>query len=120
MIKLLIYLFTAFLILMTIGCSYDNEIDYYGSMNCDLDNVTFNETIDPILERNCRSCHFSGNGTGIELSTYEDVGDLAENGKLLGSIKHQPGYDPMPQGGKLDDCTIEKIETWITNGYPNN
>lgn len=102
------------------SCSYDNEEDFYDQRNCDIEIITFSETIDPILDQNCKSCHYSGNGTGITLDTYDDIQDVAESGKLLGAIKHLPGYDPMPQGGKLDDCSINQIETWISNGIPNN
>ena len=112
--------FTFFALMLLYSCSYDNEEEYYGLNECDTTNVTFSETIDPIISRNCKSCHYEGNGTGITLVTYNNIQTVAESGKLLGALKHLPGYDPMPQGGKLDDCTINKIETWVNDGTPNN
>ena len=39
--------------------------------------------------------------------------------KLIGAIKHEPGFVAMPQsGGKLEDCDIEKMEAWIAAGAP--
>jgi hypothetical protein len=49
--------------------------------------------------------------------TFESVKKAATNGYLLGSIKHQKGYDAMPRGApKLTQETIDKIECWINNG----
>ncbi len=119
------YSFKAFaakilLIFAILSCSNDNEEEYYGQAECDTLNVSFSQIIDPIVERNCKSCHFSGNGTGVTLASYEDIKGAAENGSLLGAIKHETGYSPMPKGGKLDDCTIQKIEAWINKGKLND
>jgi hypothetical protein len=102
------------------SCSSDNFDDYYGK-NCDVDNVTYTSTIAPIIKNQCVSCHSStfSNG-GILLETYDDVKKQADNGNLLGVTKQLPGFSPMPQGGKLDECSILKIETWINNGALNN
>lgn len=104
------------------SCTYDNEEEYYGN-TCDTLNVTFNQTIKPILDINCVSCH---NGTisngGVNLDNYSNVKALADNGKLLGVIDHQPGFKSMPPApaSKLDDCTIDKIENWLKEGAQNN
>lgn len=105
---------------LAISCTKENAQEYYGGINCDTLNVSFSATVDPIMERNCKGCHFTGNGTGVTLASYNDIKNAADNGKLLGTIKHLPGFSPMPQGSKLDDCTISKIETWINNGAPND
>ncbi|WP_430933722.1 hypothetical protein [Saccharicrinis sp. 156] len=102
------------------SCVSDNQEDFYESVECDTSDVTFNGTIDAILDRNCKSCHFTGNGTGVTLVSYSDIKTHVDNGSLMGAIKHQPGYSPMPQGGKLDDCTIAKLDAWISDGAPNN
>lgn len=113
----------AFIILLsyTSGCTSDNEKEFYGGLDCDTLNVKYSEVIDPILDRNCVSCHFTGsNGTGVSLQNYADVKVVVDNGRLLGAINHEPGYSPMPQGGELDDCTISKIEAWVNKGAPND
>lgn len=120
MIKLLSPLFLLTLLTIVISCTTDNAQEYYGGIECDSINVTFSATIDPILERNCKGCHFNGNGTGVTLVSYDDIKKAADNGRLLGTIKHLPGYSPMPQDGTLDDCSISKVESWVNNGAPNH
>lgn len=101
------------------SCSYDNIDEYYGS--CDTLNITFSGVVDPILEINCKTCHFNGNvNTGINIADYEDVKKLADEGKLLGAIRHKAGFKAMPPNSKLDDCSIRKIEAWVNNGSQNN
>ncbi len=109
-----------------ICCQYNNEEDLYGRKeNCDTSNVTYSQTIKPLLTNNCYSCHSADRagsfGEGINLETYSELVSVANSGKLLGALEHLPGYDAMPQGGaKLDDCTIEKIKVWINSGALNN
>jgi mono/diheme cytochrome c family protein len=89
---------------------------------CDTINVTYASTIRPILQNSCLGCH-SGTAPsgGIPLETHSDVLAVVNNGKLLGSIRHEQGYSTMPKGGaKLNDCYITQIEKWINNGAPNN
>ena len=53
------------------------------------------------------------------LEGYAKLKSYVDNGKLLGSIKHSPGFSPMPKGqAKLVDCDIEKIEAWVAAGAP--
>jgi mono/diheme cytochrome c family protein len=87
----------------------------------------------PILKANCYSCHsaneYQVNSGGTlnmekfsELKAYTQVasghGDVSA---LLGNIRQEPGFNPMPQGGgKLDDCKIAIIKAWIDQGAPQN
>jgi len=37
------------------------------------------------------------------------------------AIEHTGGVSPMPQGAaKLPDCTINKLNAWISQGLKNN
>ncbi|HCQ28866.1 MAG TPA: hypothetical protein DIU39_01185 [Flavobacteriales bacterium] len=111
--------------IFTTSCYYDNEQELYPidpNASCDTLNVTYSGTISIILEAQCNGCH---SGTipagGIKTDNYTDVKALVDNGKLMGVIKHEPGYSPMPKGGqKLSDCDISKFEVWIRNGALNN
>lgn len=89
---------------------------------CDSVNVSFASHIYPIIQTNCMGCHSGANPSGgIVLTSYQQIVAVANNNnKLLGTIKHQPGYSAMPPGGKLDDCSIAKIIKWISDGTPNN
>lgn len=81
-------------------------------------NNTYDGKIKAIMETNCTGCHFTGNGTGHTLDTYNGVKASVNTGKLVLAIKHL-GSKPMPQSlPKLNDCTIAKIEKWISVGMP--
>lgn len=90
--------------------------------SCDTTTFTYNAVIKPMMETKCVGCHKPGNlGGNIDLSTYAPTKVVALNGKLLGSISHQPGYSPMPKNGaKLQDCEITQVRKWITAGALNN
>lgn len=118
--NIILPLFCMLLIILLSQCTKDSVQEFYGDNNCDTLDITFSETVDPIMDRNCKSCHYTGNGTGVTLVTYNNIKKEVDNGRLLGSIKHENGYSPMPQGGKLDDCSISKIEAWVNNGAPND
>lgn len=119
-------LFLSLLVALSVSsCYYDNEEDLYGNLNpaCDTTQVTFAGTIFPILEQaDCVSCHMGTTASaGIRLDSHAEVIKHANSGALLGVIRHEPAWSPMPKGGnKLSDCTISKIETWVSQGSPNN
>ena len=89
---------------------------------CDTSNVTFSQTINPILQNKCVGCHNGSNASGgVNLSAHSGVQVVALNGKLYGAVSHAPGYTAMPfNSPKLPDCDIEKIRIWIDNGAQNN
>jgi hypothetical protein len=75
----------------------------------------------PIIEGNCFTCHSGNSPSGnISLTNYDQIVAVANTGQLLGAIKQQQGYSPMPKGGKLNDCEILTIEAWVNEGTPNN
>ena len=109
------------------GCYYDNEEKLYPvlSTDCDLTTVTFSGTIKPILQASCYTCHSNANylsaGAGIKLENHPDLKAMAESGKLMGAVRHESGFIPMPHGGgKLSDCEISKLQQWVENQMPNN
>ncbi|MFN4298517.1 MAG: hypothetical protein ACK4EX_02175 [Thermaurantimonas sp.] len=89
---------------------------------CDTSAVSFARDVQPILNNYCVSCHTAGSPSGgVVLNTYNGVKTVANNGKLLGSIFHQPGFYPMPPSGiKLDECKLKTIRAWVNSGAPNN
>lgn len=107
------------------ACTKDNAEDLYPPDNtsCDTTDITYSGVIKNIINTSCASssgCHLGAGQTGFDLSTYEGLLVVVNNGKILPAIKHT-GPKPMPDGAaKLDDCTILKIETWINQGAMNN
>lgn len=109
------------------GCYYDSEEALYGTPNtiCDVTVTKFSTEVKPILQSSCLTCHSNssalGSGGGIKLQDYADVKSNVLNGKLVGTIEHRSGYSAMPKdGGKLSDCNILIINTWITKGALND
>ena len=90
--------------------------------SCDTSVFTFSQAVLPIMNTYCKGCHNPASlGGGVDLSTYNTIKAAALNGKLIGTIKHQAGFAPMPKGGnKLDDCQVKQIEKWMASGAPNN
>lgn len=89
---------------------------------CNSDNVSFSQTLQPIINTYCKGCHSGASPSGgISLGNHAGVKTVALNGKLYGAISWAPGSPKMPQGGnKLDACTIAKFKSWIDAGAPNN
>ena len=117
-----ILLFTVMAIALN-ACYYDNVEELYPSPpDCDTVDVSYANDVWPIINDNCTVCHSGGAPSGnVSLENYADVVIAADNGSLLGTIKHEDGWSPMPKGGgKLSDCNIAIIETWVNDGTPDN
>lgn len=105
------------------SCYYDNEEDLYPQpAPCDTTNITYSQNVWPIVNDNCTSCHSGSAPSGnISLTDYNEIVDAANDGSLLGTIRHDDGWSPMPKGGgQLPDCDIKHIEIWVDEGTPNN
>lgn len=99
------------------------EVLYPQSGSCDTSNVTYVNTVAPLMQSSgCISCHSGGAPSGnIALDTYNGVRAVAVNGKLYGAISHSSGFSPMPEGGtKMSQCNINRIKAWIDAGSNNN
>ena len=85
---------------------------------CDTTLFTYSGSITKIINTNCIACHQSG---AVLLNSYSSVKALADNGRFLGAIKHQSGFQPMPSPYiTLSDCDMKKITKWINSGALNN
>jgi len=89
---------------------------------CDtLTAVTYSGFVWPALYQSCSSCHSGGSPSGgIKLTSWSEISAIANNGKLMGVLKHVSPYPLMPPGGSLSDCTIKKIDLWVSAGANNN
>ena len=94
----------------TQGCNPDEETP---------DKIfTYEADAKAVLDANCATagCHASGSPVG-SLANYSDAKTMAENGRIIGAIKHESGFSPMPKGqSKMSDEDIESIEQWIVDG----
>ena len=87
------------------------------SGGCDSTNVTFSGTVWPMLQIWCQGCHSGTNaGAGVHIENYNDVVTIANNGRLMGSVTHDPNYSAMPKNAeKLSICEIAELRIWIEN-----
>ncbi len=111
--------------MMAAGCYYDNEEELYptGSSTCVTTSMSFANDINKVFNDNgCISCHSAAANLGnVNLSTHSEVLKYVNDGSLIGSIKHTSGFSAMPQSSpKIGNCSIAKIEAWITQGSLNN
>ena len=109
------------------ACYWDSEEELYGNIPCNPSNVSYQNDVQPILMLNCYECHSAVNapndGDGLNLEGYVNFALYTQNDAdiLLGAIKHDGTAEPMPEDGpRLDLCSIQKIETWISEGRQNN
>jgi hypothetical protein len=123
--KYAIYLF-AFATIFTIAACGDDEDP---KPSCNLDNITYTNTIAQIITDNgCAQsgCHQAGSGLGSgSLANYEDTKEFVLKGRILGSLRRENGFAAMPRDpatGNADtplaECDIDKIEAWIDAGTP--
>lgn len=118
------YLMTVcFIILGLSSCYYDNEEDLYPqSTPCDTINVTYSQTIAPIMSNSCDFCHGgSAPQANVITDNYDDLKIIADDNRLWGSVNHESGYSPMPKDRpQLSDCDLKKIRIWLDNGALND
>lgn len=108
--------------IMVQSCYYDKAYELVpGVETCDTTNYAFSADVKPIMDNYCVSCHnVNLPSANIAVDTYEGVKQIADNGSLLGSIRHED-YSPMPKNlPKLDPCTIKTVELWVNDGALDN
>ncbi len=103
----------------------DGALNSDCSSNCDTSGtIGYTAQIKPIIDNNCVSCHSASvTSGGVNLDGYSHLqyyGTTLQNGTpiLVGVISQMSGFKKMPPSGKLDNCSIRKIELWINQGTP--
>ena len=113
-------------VLIISGCYYDKYDKLYPPPTvtvCDSTAVTYSVTVTGILNSYCMECHStanSGGSGGILLDSYSALNNYVSSGQLMGDVKQQSGFFPMPPSIKLSDCDIAKLQKWVNDGAPNN
>ncbi len=79
------------------SCIYDSRNDKLIAP-CDTTKVSFSLTIKPIFQNNCVVCHSTADAAGgLDFESYDGARIPALDGRLVGAVKHLPGYIPMPE-----------------------
>ena len=117
-------LIVAGLFLLFFSCTYQNEVDYFKVSptdtisSCDTSNMSFQKDVYPVISTYCLGCHGNSSG-GFNLEGYDNI--KRNSTKMMNAIEHKAGAPAMPQGAaKLPDCTINKLNAWISQGLKNN
>jgi hypothetical protein len=88
---------------------------------CDTANVTFSNTVRPILETNCVGCHSGAGATaGVDVSTYQGLKRVVDAGRFPNVLTASSGAPQMPPGSRLSPCDIAKIQAWVRKGARND
>lgn len=117
------YFITGCCLLLVSSCYYDKEdelyAEYYANKNCDTVNVTFSQSILPIMEAKCNTagCHVPGGSGPGDFTGYNGVKSKADNGSL---VNRTITLKDMPPGAPLTICEMNKIRKWVEAGAPNN
>lgn len=103
---ILLSIFTLFIIILTTGCSNDDEPK----------EITYNSTVSEIMTTRCTGCHGGNSPSGnLSLTTYSEVKTIAETGTLMNRLNDS--NNPMPPTGLLPEADRNSIQTWIDNGF---
>ncbi len=118
---LLFILSIGFCFLLTTSCEYNSEEELYPETKCDTLNVSFKNDIEPIIENNCAisGCHVAGGNAGGIYNNYTRIKAKVDNGSMRERVVVQQNMPP-PDKGSITDCQIDKIDSWIDQGAPNN
>ena len=111
-------LFAMLVLIGFVACGDDEDLV---TMTCETDGLTYNSVVADILNtsRATSSCHASNTNTTFPMGDYTEAFAAVGEGRIIGAINHESGFSQMPKGGtKLDDCTIDKLTSWINDGAP--
>lgn len=89
---------------------------------CDPTQISFSNDIFPILKSYCVGCHGDNRADGgVNLSSHARILTVVNNGSLIGAMKREISFAPMPPlGSYVSNCRIAQIENWIAAGALNN
>ncbi|NOQ74124.1 MAG: hypothetical protein GQ574_19105 [Crocinitomix sp.] len=85
-----------------------------GTVDCAT--VSYTETIKPLFDANCVSCHNTNSPDGA-LSNYAETKIYADNGKLKDEVLSSRS---MPIGTPLTSTALGQVKCWLDAGAPSN
>ena len=102
--------------------SFQAEGVQQDSVACDTSMVTFSGHVLPLLQANCTKCHNDKKAAArVNLSNYEGVKKVSDEGELMGTVTHSKGFKSMPKkADKLSDCQIAVLQKWVNEGAKND
>ena len=123
-IKLVVFFF--FISFYMLSCKNDSEEELYVNQECNIEAVSFETDIFPIINSYCISCHSGSSSSasgGLLLETYDQiqlaVNKLDEDGVIARIEKSNGDPKLMPPSHRLPQCEIDKIKAWQEQGTNN-
>jgi len=106
-------------------CSFGLIVLMTGSVTLAADGpVTFHKDVEPILQRNCQTCHRPGQVAPMSFLTYQNVRPWAKAMKAAVAARKMPPWFADPQHGpylndrSLKQNEIDTIGKWADAGAP--
>lgn len=105
--------------LLFVACSGESEP---GEVNVEEEVLTYYGAIEAVVNDNCSSCHYPGQGAPIELHTYENVSATAHLLLAYMESGEMPPWTPDPTCREfqhqrvMDPEDIELFRQWIDEG----
>ena len=106
------------------GCAIFRDTPIVATTSAVNAKVTYAKDIAPILQKNCLSCHRSGDVAPFPLENYEHARQWASAIKeytarrLMPPWKATPGHGEFHDSRWLTDDELNKIAVWADNGTP--
>ncbi len=88
--------------------------------------LTYQDTIGPLLQVRCGSCHGANGVQGLDVTTYQALVQGGQSGPALlpgdaqNSLIIQKQTGPQPHFGQLSPEELELLLQWINVGAPEN
>lgn len=100
------------------ACTYDNEEDLFGEMDCSTTPATFSAVIAPIIQVNCAvpGCHVAN----AQFPDFTDFKNIQDNAITIKSRVENGTMPPASSGKSLTLEQINAITCWVENGAKNN
>ncbi len=111
--KFLLILFLFGIVILNTSCENNAEMETITPGFVCTPNESYSNDISPILNQNCKPCHFSG-AQFPDLSNYNSI---SQNANLIKTVTQNK---TMPKEGSLTQDEIDAIACWVDNGALDN
>jgi hypothetical protein len=100
------------------SCTYHNEEDILGTVDCVTIPASFHHQIEPLIKNNCAlsGCHIPG-------GQFPDLTDITQIQDFAGLIKIRTSNRTMPpdnSGKTLSKVEIDQFSCWVDSGALTN
>jgi hypothetical protein len=115
--KYILFSMATALTIFSVSCKNNSVEALSNGSICDTSAVKYSTEIASMMTNHCTNCHGGASPeAGLRLENYNDL--VLRGQASLQRMKSSS--NPMPPSGKIDDCNINKLATWINQGSLNN